>query len=172
MMADGNENNLMDGSPVLVIGVGNAYRGDDAAGLIAASNIREKNLPGVKVVEESGEGAALMELWKEQDAVILFDSLRSGSEPGTIQRFRAGAQPVPKDIFHYSTHLFGVAEAVELARALDRLPPHLIIYGIKGRNFSMGPELSPEVEEAVPEAVRLAMEDIRILQSPERPGPN
>ncbi|MEW6173282.1 MAG: hydrogenase maturation protease [Bacillota bacterium] len=172
MMEKEGGNDLAAGNPVLVIGVGNAYRSDDAAGLMAASQIREKNLPEVEVVEESGEGAYLMELWKNRDTVILFDTFRSESEPGTIHRFEAGAQNVPKDFFHYSTHLFGVAEAIELARALDRLPPRLIVYGIKGENYSMGPELSPEVEKAVPEAVRLAMEDVRKMRTPKQSALN
>jgi hypothetical protein len=35
-------------------------------------------------------------------------------------------------------HHFGLAEAVELARVLDRLPPRLWIYGIEGRQSEQG----------------------------------
>lgn len=148
---------------VLVIGVGNAYRSDDAVGLIAARRIEEKGFPNVRVVKESGEGTALIELWKDADAVIMFDSVQSDAAPGSIHRFEPGAQPVPQDYFRYSTHLFGVGEAIELARVLKRLPPRLVVYGIRGKNLSMGIGLSPEVEEAVPEIVERAVRDIAAI---------
>jgi hydrogenase maturation protease len=48
-----------------------------------------------------------------------------------------------------STHAFGVAEAVELARELGRLPGRLEVYAIEGADFSAGAELSAEVASAV-----------------------
>ena len=48
-----------------------------------------------------------------------------------------------------STHAIGVAEVVEIARALDRLPERLTVYGIEVGKMSHGSDLSPEVEAAV-----------------------
>ena len=42
-----------------------------------------------------------------------------------------------------------MAEAVELARELDRLPGRLAVYGIEGESFEVGEGLTPIVEEAV-----------------------
>ena len=42
-----------------------------------------------------------------------------------------------------------VAEAVEIARALGRLPPRLLIYGIEEIRFELGGSLSLEVAAAV-----------------------
>lgn len=145
---------------VLVIGVGNAYRSDDAVGLVAARRIAEKGLTDVEVVNQTGDGAALIELWQDAGTVILVDIVQADAQPGSIHRFEAGVRPVPKEYFHYSTHLFGVAEAVELARALKKLPPRLIVYGVKGKDLSPGTNLSPEVEAAVPEVVERALQDI------------
>ena len=57
-------------------------------------------------------------------------------------------QNLPKSFFNYSTHAFSVAEAIELARVLDRLPPGLIVYAVEGKNFGTGASLSAEVERA------------------------
>ncbi len=65
--------------------------------------------------------------------------------------------------FHYSTHAFSVAEAVELARALDQLPSRLILYGIEGRDFSAGERLSPEVGAAVDELISRVRQDLRVI---------
>lgn len=151
----------------LVIGLGNAFRGDDGVGRVVARRLREIALPGVTVREESGEGAALMEAWMDAGAVILVDAVQSGAAPGTIHRLDATRTPVPSRFFHYSTHAFSVAEAVELARALNQLPPHLILYGIEGGDFTAGEQLSPEVAAAVDELLpRIRQEIQSVIANP------
>ena len=46
---------------------------------------------------------------------MLIDATRSGARPGTLTCFDAIASPLPRPLFHNSTHEFGLAEAVELA---------------------------------------------------------
>jgi hydrogenase maturation protease len=58
-----------------------------------------------------------------------------------------------------STHSFGVAEAVELARALGRPPARVVVFGIEGRDFTPGEGLSPDVGAAVDEVVRRVAEE-------------
>ncbi len=145
---------------ILVIGVGNAYRGDDAVGLVVAQRLKEQTLDYVNVLEESGDGVALMESWENADTVILVDAVCSGVKPGTFHRFDAHAQPIPVKFFHYSTHAFSVAEAIELSRTFNQLPPHLIIYGIEGKCFEAGTGLSLEVEEAARTVVKCIQHDI------------
>lgn len=135
-------------SNTLVIGVGNEYRHDDAVGLVVARRLREKNLQNVIVLEMSGTGAELIEAWRGAEKVILIDAAHSGAEPGKVFRFEAHHQSIPTEFFHYSTHALSVAEAIELARTLGQLPPHIIVYGIEGKDFTMGTGLSPEVEQA------------------------
>lgn len=55
--------------------------------------------------------------------------------------------PIPADSFHYSTHTVSVAEAVEMARVMGRLPDRLLIYGIEGADFGSGDGLSPRGRE-------------------------
>jgi hydrogenase maturation protease len=144
---------------IVIIGVGNEYRSDDGAGIAVARRLRPLFPAGVTTLEESGEGAALIEAWQGATWVMLVDAVRSGASPGTIHRLDARAAPMPTGFFHYSTHAFSVAEAIELARSLDQLPAHLVVYGIEGANFSAGIELSPAVEQAVEAVVeRLAQE--------------
>ncbi len=134
---------------MLVIGCGNADRGDDAAGILVARSLREA---GVDAREQSGEALALMESWRdvpgEQD-VILVDAVVTGAPPGTVTVWDARSAPIVGDFLRCSTHAFGVAEAVKLARLLDLLPSNLLIYGIEAKRFDLGVEPSPEVLAAV-----------------------
>ncbi len=145
----------------MVIGLGNEFRGDDGVGRVVARRLRAAALPGVAVCEESGEGAALMETWKGVAAVILVDAVQAGDTPGTIHRLDASCVPVPRRFFYYSTHAFSVAEAIELGRALGKLPPRVILYGIEGKDFAAGETLSPEVASAVDEVLGRVREEIQ-----------
>jgi len=136
-----------------VIGVGNEHRGDDAAGLLAARALRERLPSEVDVLEQSGEGAALMGAWEGYARVVRGDAVQAGGEVGRLYRLDARVEPVPARFFNYSTHAFSVAEAVETARVLDGLPAALVLYGIEGARYARGEPVSPEVEVAVGRAV-------------------
>lgn len=154
---------------ILVIGIGNLYRGDDGAGIIAARELKSRTCRQVRILELAGEGAALMDAWHAQDGaqpmVILIDAISSGAAPGTIFRLDAGEQPVPVSFFNYSTHAFSLAEAVELARVLGELPPHMIIYGIEGQNYAAGSALSAPVAQALPQLVQQLKREIDEMEA-------
>jgi len=124
-------------------------RGDDAAGLAAARQLKRAFAERVEVLESGGDGAQLMQAWKGVRSVIVVDAAASGALPGTVHRFDACAEALPAGRFSGSTHAFGLAEAIELGRALGELPQRLIIYAIEGKGFEAGAALSPEAEAAV-----------------------
>ena len=136
------------GEKILIIGVGNEYRGDDGVGPLIARRLRRRDLPGTRVLHSTGEGTALMELWNGIPMVILIDAIHSGDPPGKIRCFDAGMHAIQRSFFGNSSHHFGVAEALALAEALNRLPQRLMVYGIEGKSFKHGTGLSPEVMKA------------------------
>jgi hydrogenase maturation protease len=131
-----------------VICLGNELRGDDAAGLVAGRRLRERGLPALFETPD-----ALLAGWGDADDVIVIDAVRSGAAAGTIHRVDARRDPLPVGFESGSTHLLGLAEAVELARRTGRLPGAIEIIGIEGRTFDLGAGLSPEVERAVERVV-------------------
>ena len=144
---------------VLVIGVGNVYAGDDAAGVIAAERLREAGMP-VRVCEL--EPSRLVDAWSGADTVYVVDAVSSGAEPGTIHRFDAADGRLPAPIFgSSSTHALGVADAVELARVLGRLPSRTVVYGIEGATFDAGADVTPAVSEAADQVARAILEEVR-----------
>jgi hydrogenase maturation protease len=145
---------------ILLIGIGNEYRGDDGAGLAAIRSLKAKGLPGTLFKECTGDGADLIETWRKAQIVLLIDAVSSGAPPGTLYRFDALTQPMLARYSFHSTHAFGVVEAIELARALHVLPPCLIVYAIEGKNFATGMGLSPEVEYAVREVVERVVDEV------------
>jgi hydrogenase maturation protease len=152
-------------SQILIVGIGNVFRSDDAVGIALARLLRERVTAGVHVIEETGEGAALVEAWRDARAVILVDAAQSGAPPGTLHRLDLHSQEFPREFSRYSTHAFGVAQAVELARALHCLPGCLIFHGVEGKIFASGEGLSPEVQRALPPALDQILEDVRSLMA-------
>ena len=133
---------------VMVIGLGNPLRHDDAAGLVIARRLRARPREAeITVCEHEGETLALLDIWQGADAVVLVDAIQSGAPPGTTHRFDATSAPIPARLrSSSSTHAFGVGEAIELARALDRLPRRVVLFGLEGRRFDAGRGLSDEVQ--------------------------
>jgi len=81
---------------------------------------------------------------------VLVDTVRSGAAPGTIHRVEVTDRPIPASLrSSSSTHAVGVGQAIELARALGRLPTRPVVYGIEGASFDAGAALSGDVAAAV-----------------------
>jgi hydrogenase maturation protease len=147
-----------------VIGVGNAARGDDAAGLLAA-----RALGGIEL---EGDPTALIELLDGEPEAIVIDAVRSGAPAGTVQRLDVGDRPLPATLrSSASTHLVGLAEAIELARALGRLPPRVTVYGIEGERFATGAPVSPPVAAAIERVAAELRPARRDARTARRPGP-
>jgi hydrogenase maturation protease len=143
-----------------VVGIGNPWRSDDAAGLQAAAALRGHVPAAVEVLAESGEPTALLDHFDGADAVWLLDAVSSGAPAGTVHRLDASATELPERLFRTSTHHIGLAEAIELGRALGRLPSRVVVFGIEGSNFATGAELSPAVADAVARVVALVAEEV------------
>jgi hydrogenase maturation protease len=147
----------------LFIGIGNPLRGDDAAGLLAARALRGRGVEGIEVRELEGEPLDLIEAWEGAEAVVVADAVASGGEPGALHRVDATARPLPAALAGPSTHALGLAEAVELGRALGRLPRRLVVYGIEAARFEAGAEPGGAVRAA---AERVADAAARELLEP------
>lgn len=144
----------------LLIGLGNELRGDDAAGLLVARAACEREHDGIEIVEAGGEPIDLLAAWEAAAATVVADAVRSGAEPGAIHRLDAAAGPLPAPFAAPSTHALGLAEAVELGRALGRLPPRLTVFGIEGATFTAGAEPTPAVLAAVAAVAAAAIAEL------------
>jgi hydrogenase maturation protease len=132
-----------------LIGVGNRFRRDDAAGLEVAWRLRATHPPGIRILEEEGEPASLIASFALMKEVLIIDAVSTGGRPGDLYRYDATGEPLPAETFRSSTHALGIADAIELARELDRLPHRIAVYGIEGESFEAGEGLSPAVEATV-----------------------
>ena len=157
----------MDEERVLIIGIGNADRGDDGAGLMAAKRLRQ-HLDGrddVRVVEHWGEATGLVEAMTGWDRVLMIDAASSCRASGSWRVFDVTASPLPSDLADMSSHGFGIPQAIELARALGTLPKRCTVYAIEGITFDAGLPVSDVVQEAVEAVTREIMRSLEAVNA-------
>jgi hydrogenase maturation protease len=154
------------GGRPLVVGLGSPDRGDDAVGVAVARAVAARGLPGVDVLTHE-DPTDLVELWSGREVVVVADAVRSGAAAGTVVLFETGTggQRLPESAWARTgrggTHAFGLASAVELARALHRLPARVVLVGVEADSFEPGEPLSPTVAAAVPQVVDRVLATLR-----------
>jgi hydrogenase maturation protease len=148
---------------VCVIGVGNPYRRDDAAGLAVARAVGTAAPPGVRVREHDGEPASLLDLWADAESAFVVDMVRSGAPSGTVHWIEicGGGDLRPPSRGRSSSHHFNLGDAVGLGRMLDRLPARLTLVGVEGADHRAGCGLTHDVALGVREATRRILRSIQ-----------
>ena len=156
---------MSDGLPrsgvprVVISGLGVEDRGDDAVGLRVVRGLRAQADRDVHLLE-TGDPLELLDAWQGAQLAIVCDAVRSGRAAGHVHRIDAGTRTLPREMRLASTHVLGLGQAVELARALGRLPGQLWIYGIEGDRFGAGTAMSAEVAASVPRVTASILEHV------------
>ena len=150
---------------VVVIGVGNAMRGDDGAGLAVARCVREHapDAVDVRVCEE--EPTRLLDALGDADAAFIVDAVSTGEAAGSVHRFDASTAAIPARALRSSTHALGIGETLELARALDRLPAQTVVFGVEGLDYTAHEGLTPAVADGVARAAAAVLEEVAACTS-------
>lgn len=149
---------------ILITGVGNELRQDDAFGVTLAKKLfEEANFPSsVKVLETGSAGIHLVqELFDKYDALIILDVVSWGGRPGEIHFKEIEVKDIrdspaeERNDFLADAHYINPLKALMLARALDVLPPKVIFLGCEtAENENIGIGVSEVVANAIPVAFK------------------
>jgi len=140
---------------IKIIGVGSPF-GDDRLGWLAAQKLQmspvlHKAIDKISIMSLDRPGPSMISQWQDTDAVIVVDAVRSGARPGTVHCLDASA--IDAGSGTTSCHGFGVASAMELARALNQMPQTMYLCGIEIDPAYTGEDLSPAARKALQELV-------------------
>ncbi len=149
---------------VVVIGVGNLERGDDAAGRQVARRLREAGGSDAAIFDLDGEATSILSALEMAEAAFLVDACVSGGPAGAVHRYDLAEGLPAAAHFNLSSHGFGLAEAIGLAKALGQLPRHSVAYAIEGECFEVGAPLSDAVCHAINEVAARLAEEICALE--------
>jgi len=154
--------------PTLILCLGNPLLGDEGIGVRVAEELKGLELPdGVSVVEGGTAGLSLISLMEGYQRVIIVDAADMGYPPGRVVRFTPAEVQFKTAEAPLSLHQIGLAEALALAEALEVAPSELVIIGVQPSRVEVEAELSPEVEGAIPQIIRMVLDELDAWQSNE-----
>jgi hydrogenase maturation protease len=161
---------------ILVLGIGQSLRGDDAAGLEAVHlwlTRYPESAAEVRVEYSELPGLSLLELFEDQEAAIIVDAVQASASAGRViyldttglASFSPGTG---------SGHGWGVAETLQMGRSLYPWLEkcQITLIGIVGKDFKMGTGLSLEVRKGLEEAADLLEREIQIMSLKSQPRPS
>ena len=152
-------NNADIHSPTLVLGIGNEWATDDGVGPQVVRRVQQSwAVRGRNATREVGfvvmarPDLSLLEHLTGVHRLIVVDAVVSGAAPGTLHRqvWRPGATE-SRGVERASSHGFGVAELLQMAAALGKLPRLVELWGIEIASTEPGAGLTPTVARAADE---------------------
>jgi hydrogenase maturation protease len=137
---------------VVLIGVGNRWRGDDGVGPAVVEAARQLIDDEVDIVECDGEPSRMIDLWSQRTMAIVVDATHGAGPIGAISVWDGDVPPLPGR--ETGSHSLGIGHAIALATALDRLPTRLVVIGIEAENTGHCNGLSAAVAASVQPTVQ------------------
>jgi hydrogenase maturation protease len=146
----------------LVLGLGNLILSDDGAGIRVAQEVgKQLNDPQITVSETSAAGLSLLDSIVGYDKVIIIDAIQTQKgQAGQIYRMK------PED-FSFAKHLssphqINLVTALKLGKMLDlAMPQKITIFAVEAKDIaSFSEKCTPEVERAIPEVVKMVLEEL------------
>jgi hydrogenase maturation protease len=147
---------------ILVLGIGNPILSDDGAGIRVAQEVgNQLNDPQVTVAETSEAGLRLLDSIVGYDKVIIIDAVQTEKgQAGQIYRME------PEDFSfakHFSSpHQINLVTALELGKMLNlAMPQKITIFAVEAKDItSFSEKCTPEVEQAIPQVVKMVLEEL------------
>jgi hydrogenase maturation protease len=144
---------------IVIIGVGNMLMKDEGVGIHAIQELEKQALPKDVKIIDGGTSPDLIAYTRAGDKMIIIDAAKAGGEPGAVYRFK------PEDLASEkpelaSAHQMGVVENLSLMSFAGSKPRDVIIIGIEPAEIDWGMELSPVIQQKLPDIIKIVMREI------------
>lgn len=156
---------------IVVLGLGNLMRTDDAVGMLAVEQLRvDGRVPlSVSLVEGGTLGLDLLHPLEGATHLLALDAIDAGASPGTLLRYVGEAiadLPVSK-----SVHLLGFSDLIGAMRLTGNAPVEIVVLGVQPEATGWGTQLTPVVQRALPRLLEAALDQMARWQAatPEPP---
>lgn len=103
-------------------------------------------------------GIRLLELMQNVNHVFIVDAVKSNALPGTLHQFQKEALLSLDG--QYSSHGIGVAESIQIGKALNSLPENIKFYGIEIAPPKIKFDYSEQFTNAVDNLTQIILDDI------------
>ncbi len=147
---------------VAFIGLGNPFRGDDGIGYALASELH-KTFPQSSIFLLHDDFTPILSIFEQHALCFIFDAVAGDKPPGTI---------IEVDLLHgtleeltnlaTSSHHMSLTQIIELGRQMDLMPQALYLFGVVGKDFTLGAPMGSEVKAAIPAVVKRCGELLKV----------
>lgn len=135
---------------ILVLGIGNSLMNDDALGVTAIAQLKERYIfpSGVSVVDGGTLGLDLLPMLEGVRKLLIIDAIDMGAAPGEL--FRLAGKEVPRAFASkLSVHQMGVQDLLAVAELQGHVPEELVVWGVQPGSIEMEMRLTPAVAAAI-----------------------
>ncbi len=164
---------------ISILGMGNVLMGDDGAGPYAIALLAARfSFPDcVTVLDIGTPGLDLAPYLAAADVVLLVDTIHSDAPPGSIRTYNKTDLLTSKVQPRLSPHDSAVSECLTTLAMAGCAPREVLLVGIVPERTTLGPGLSPAVQDAIPDATarilgELASRGIAYEARPGSPAPD
>ena len=140
----------------VILGVGNILLKDEGVGCHVVHALEKIPLSNVKVVD-AGTSPEVLFL-KEADKLIVVDAAKGGGTPGEVYRFKLDDIALKQPQF-LSIHDISLVDNLLLTKLWHNVPETIII-GVEPKEIEWGLELSPELQEKMPQIVESILAEL------------
>jgi hydrogenase maturation protease len=148
---------------IVVLGIGNLLWADEGFGVrcIEALQRRYEFADHVQLIDGGTQGLYLIQHVQEADALLIFDAIDYGLEPGTLKVVRDDEVPRFMGTKKMSLHQTGFQEVLSLAVLTAKYPQQVLLIGCQPQELEdYGGSLRPVVKAAMEEALALAVSEL------------
>jgi len=145
---------------ILILGIGNLLLKDEGVGVHVVNKMKEMSVPdNVEVLDGGTAGLDLVDFIEGYKKLIVIDAVNAGEKPGTLYRLTEENLDIkPKAISSF--HEIDFIDALHMSEIVNSKPEEIVVIGIEPKDMSSGLELSPEIEERIPEIIKLVMKEL------------
>ena len=148
---------------ILVLGIGNILLNDEGVGIHVVSQLEKEGFTGAELMDGGTGGFHLLGFIQSYKTVIVIDAALDQFPAGHVRVLHPKyAKDFPTQL---SAHEIGLKDLLDAAFLLGNMPK-IYLVAISIKDFQdMGMELSPEIEAAIPEAVKQVKKLVESLQN-------
>ncbi|GAB6122813.1 HyaD/HybD family hydrogenase maturation endopeptidase [Dysgonomonas termitidis] len=138
----------------LILGIGNILLKDEGVGIHTIHALEKIKLPsGVDLMDGGTGGFHLLSWLESYDHIIMIDATLDNNPPGTVRllhpRYASDFPPL------MSAHEIGLRDMMAVMELTESMPKVDLIVVSAADISEVGMDLSPEVEKAIPDVIKI-----------------
>ncbi len=148
---------------ILVLGIGNILMNDEGVGIQVIERLEIEGFKDADLMDGGTGGFHLLGFIQSYAKVIVIDAALDSFPAGHVRVLHPKyAKDFPKQL---SAHEIGLKDLLDAAFLLGNMPEiHLVAISVKDYQ-EMGMELTPEIEKAIPEAIKCVKDLVEKLRN-------